>query len=516
MHAILDILRLRHEAALSERAIARSLRVSRSTVSDVLTRAQLANLNWPLSAEVDEAQLEALLYTKPQGRPVERAEPSWSVIHQELRRKGVTLYLLWMEYKEQHPQGLQYSQFCHRYRQWTKRLQISMRQNHRAGDKLFIDYAGPTMRVVDPVTGESQPAQLFVAVLGASNYTYAEAQPSQSLESFVGGHVRALAFFGGAPALLVPDNLKAAVLKADRYEPTLNRTYAEMASYYGTAVMPARPRRPRDKPKAEVGVQIVERWILAVLRHRVFFSLAELNDAIRELLERLNTKPFQKLEGTRRSLFEAIDRPALRPLPNIPYEYAEWRVARVNIDSHIEVDHAYYSVPHSLLRQEVHARLTSRLVEVYAQGKSVARHERAHHKGATQTVAEHLPKAHQKHLEWSPQRLIAWGRSMGPSTGTMVEGIMERRPHPEQGYRSCLGLLSLSKKYSPERLEQACCRALALGAINAKSVRSILAKGLDRIVVEDESEEPVLRSHEHVRGASYFADPKATGKPRVH
>jgi len=267
---------------------------------------------------------------------------------------------------------------------------------------------------------------------------------------------------------------------------------------------------------AEVGVQIVERWILAVLRHRVFFSLAELNDAIRELLERLNNKPFQKLEGTRRSLFEAIDRPALRPLPSVPYEYAAWCVARVNIDSYIEVDHAFYSVPHSLLRRVVDVRLSGHIVQVFYQGKSVARHVRTRHKGATQTVAEHLPKAHQKHLEWSPQRLIVWGQSVGVSTGAMVEGILERRPHPEQGYRSCLGLMSLSKKYSPERLEQACCRALGLGAINAKSVRSILAKGLDRIVAQDESDEPVLRSHEHVRGASYFATPQATGKPRVH
>ena len=515
MHHIIDVLRLHHEAHLSERAIARSLPVSRSTVSEVLTRARLAHLSWPLSSDCDEARLEALLYTKPQGRPVERVEPDWPTIHQELRRKGVTLNLLWMEYKEQHPEGLQYSQFCHRYQEWTKRLHVAMRQSHRAGDKLFIDYAGPTMRVVDPETGESLTAHLFVAVLGASNYTYAEAHPAQNLASFVGGHVRALAYFGGAPALLVPDNLKAAVLKGDRYEPKLNRTYYEMASYYAMAVMPARPRRPKDKPKVEVGVQIVERWIIAVLRHRVFFSFAELNEAIHGLLERLNHKPFQKLEGTRRTLFEAIDRPALRPLPKDPYEYAVWRIARVHIDSHVEVDHAFYSVPHPLVGRQVDVRITDRLVEVFYQGSRVASHARVRIKGAMKTVVEHLPKAHQKHREWSPTRLIQWGQSIGPSTGILVERILASRPHPEQGYRSCLGLLSLSKRYSPERLEKASYRALTLGAANYKSVKSILEKGLDRLAVQEAGEEPAPRSHEHVRGAQYYATATAKNKPLV-
>jgi transposase len=348
MPKILEVLRLHTEASFSDRAIARSLTMSHVTVGNILNRAEEAGISWPLPDNLDENQLENLLFPKPQGRRKKQQVPNWNHIYQESKRKGVTLQLLWMEYKEENPDGYQYSQFCELFSQWKKTLQLSLRQEHRAGEKVFVDYAGPTVRVIDRETGEIKEVQLFVVALGASSYTYVEAQWAQDLPSFIGGHVRAFEFFGGVPELIVPDNLKSGVKKADRYEPSLNRTYYEMASHYGCAIMPTRPRKPKDKAKVESAVLVVERWILAVLRNRTFFSLAELNIAIWEALEKLNQKPFQKLEGSRQSLFLTLDKPALRPLPASPYEYATWRKARVNIDYHITVDYIHYSVPYTL------------------------------------------------------------------------------------------------------------------------------------------------------------------------
>lgn len=443
---------------------------------------------------MEEAQLEAVLYGRPQGRPA----------HEELRRKGVTLQLLWLEYKARDPDGYAYSQFCERYRRWRKTTDISMRQKHLPGDKCFVDYAGVPLHFVDPQTGEIQGACLFVAVLGASNYTYAEAHRAQDISSFVGGHVRAFSYFGGVPALLVPDNLKAGVNKADWYEPELNRTYADMATYYGTAVLPARPGKPKDKSKVEVGVQIAERWIIAALRHHTFFSLAELNQAIRALLERLHDRPFQKLEGSRRSRFEQIERSALRPLPGAPYELATWRRARVHIDCHIEFERVYYSVPHTFVAKEVDVRATEHMIEIFHQGRRLAGHPRERCPGARRTEVSHLPKAHQKHLEWSPERLIAWGRTVGPYTAALMERMLLDKPHPEMGYRACLGVLSLSKKYTPQRLERAAERALAIGSPRLHSVRSILQKGLDRLDVNEPTGRSDDTTHAHVRGASYY------------
>lgn len=503
MRKIQEVLRLHIQAGLSERTIAKSVSLSRSTVGKIITRAQELGMSWPLPADVDDAGLEAMLFPVPQGRPKNCFEPEWNRIYQELKRKGVTLQLLWMEYKEQNTDGYQYSQFCERYRVWRKQLQITMRQEHRAGEKMFVDYAGPTIPVVDEGTGEVQHAQIFVAVLGASNYTFVEAHPDQTLECFVGGHVHAFEFFGGAPELVVPDNLKSAVFKPDRYEPTNNRTYQEMAAHYGCAVLPARPRKPKDKSKAEVGVQIVERWIMAVLRHRVFFGFHELNQAIRELAQRMNSKPFQKLEGSRQSLFEATDRLALHPLPQTPYEYAEWKLCGVHIDYHIEVHRAFYSVPYSLISQQVHARITQGIVEVFFKGKRVASHTRAFTPGEARTEPLHRPKSHQAHMEWTPSRLINWGSSIGPNTGILVERILQKYKHPEQGYRSCLGLLSLGKRYPKERLEMASLRALTINSPSYRSVKSILEKGLDKTdaATLDERTTP---SHSNIRGAKYY------------
>ena len=503
MRKIHEVLRLHIQAGLSERAIAQSVSLARSTVSKIIKRSHEVGLSWPLPDDLDESRLESMLFPVPLGRPKNCFEPAWNQIHLEMKRKGVTLQLLWMEYKEQHTDGYQYSQFCERYRVWKKQLQISMRQEHRAGEKLFVDYAGPTIRVINRETGEIQRAQIFVAVLGASSYTFVEAHPAQTLEWFIRGHVHAFEYFGGTPTLIVPDNLKSAVFKADRYEPTSNQTYQEMAAHYDCAILPARPYHPKDKPKAEVGVQIVERWIMAVLRHRTFFSFGELNQAIGELLRRLNSKPFQKLEGSRQSLFEVTDKLALRPLPQMPYEYAEWKNCRANIDYHIEVHHAFYSVPYTLVGQQVQARVTSNTVEVFFKGKRVASHERAFVHGQAKTEPLHRPKSHQAHMDWTPSRLIQWGNSIGPNTGILVERIMHKHKHPEQGYRSCLGLLSLAKRYSKERLELASLRALTIHAPSYRSVKSILEKGLDKTTVA-ETDERTIPNHANIRGSEYY------------
>src|SRR5262247_1642003 len=355
-----------------------------------------------------------------------------------------------------------------------------MRQSHRAGEKLFVDYAEQGIPVINSHSGEVHEVAIFIAVLGASNYTYAEATWSQSLPDWIGSHVRTFAALGGVPQVVVPDNLKAAVSWPHRYEPTLNRTYAELAQHDGVAIVPARAARPRDKAKVEVGVQVVERWILARLRHHTFFSLLELNTAIAALLPALNIRPFKKLPGSRQSVFEALDRPALRPLPAQPYEYAEWKLVRVNIDYHVEVEGHYYSVPYALVKQQLEVRLSAQVVEIFHKGKRVASHQRSPLKGRHSTVAVHMPKAHQSYAEWTPQRLILWAAKTGEATAQVVETILASRPHPQQGFRACLGIMRLGKSYGDERLEAACQRALTLGACSYKSLESILKHGLDR------------------------------------
>lgn len=513
MRKIKEILRLYYGLHMGKRQIARGLSISHTTVSDLLRRAQAAGINWPLPENLDEARLEALLYPGNPAGNIRRPEPDMSLIHRELRRKGVTLQLLWLEYKEQHPGGYQYSQFCERYREFCGKLDIVMRQNHRAGEKMFVDYAGPTVPVVDATTGEVRQAQVFVAVLGASSYTYAEATFAQDLPSWIGSHCRAFAFFGGVPEVIVPDNLKSGVTSASRYEPDINPTYQEMAAHYGTVVIPARPRKPRDKAKAEVGVQVVERWILAVLRNRTFFSLTELNQAIVELLDKLNQRPFKKLPGSRQSLFETLEKPALQPLPAIPYEFARWKKARVNIDYHVEVEHNYYSVPYQLVRQEVDIRFTSGTVEVLYKGQRVASHALSFGKGKYVTDRQHMPAAHQKYLEWSPSRLVNWAGTVGPYTASLVRTILETRPHPEHGYRSCLGIIRLGKLYPSERMEAGAQRALACGATSYKSLKSILEKGLDRVPLTNQAPTPPVENHPNLRGSSYYAGPEGVSLP---
>lgn len=505
MRKIRDILRLKWELGLGLREIARSVSASHSTVLGLIHRAGAAGLTWPLPDDWDDAKLEALLYSGDPGQEKQRPEPDWDQIHRELRRKGVTLQLLWLEYKQAHPSdGYQYSQFCSHYHAWCGKLDVVLRQTYPPGEYMEVDYVGMTVPVVDPKTGEIRQAQIFVAVLPASNYIFVEATWTQALRDWIGSNCRALEFFCGVPKVIINDNLKAGVTKPDRYEPELNPTYAELATHYGTAIIPARPKKPRDKAKAENGVQQVERWILAPLRNHQFFSLSELNRALAEQAEFLNNRPFQKVAGTRRQLYEKLDRPALRPLPPQRYEFAEWRKATVNIDYHVAVEHNFYSVPHTLTHESVDVRLSDATVEIYHQGKRVSSHPRCYGENQYVTRGEHRPLSHQKHLEWTPSRLVQWGEKVGPQTGALFRHILATRPHPEMGYRSCLGLLRLGHEYSEARLEAACARAMALHTPSYRSVNSILQNGLDQTPLPGApAPEPVV-IHENVRGAAYY------------
>ena len=505
MRKIREVLRLKFEAGLSARQIAASVQVGRATIGDYLSRCKAAGLSWPLPSSLSDAELERRLFPALPTVPSEqRPLPDWPAIHAELRRPGVTLALLWQEYRLAHPQGYQYSWFCDHYRAWQGRLDVVMRQEHRAGEKLFVDYAGQTVPVIDRHSGEIRQAQVFVAVLGASSYTFAEATWSQQLPDWLGSHARCFAFLDGVTEIVVPDNLRSAVSKAHRYEPDINPSYRDLAEHYGVAVVPARARKPRDKAKAEVGVQVVERWILAALRNRQFFSLDELNRAIAVLLERLNARPFKKLPGSRQTAFDALDRPALRPLPEQPYVYAEWKKARAHIDYHVEVDGHYYSVPYQLVKKQLEVRLTARTVECFHANQRVASHLRSMHKGRHSTLTEHMPKSHREHAEWTPQRLIHWAEKTGPNTAGVIQDILERRVHPQHGYRACLGILRLGKNYGEERLEAACQRALSLGACSYKSLESILRQGLERLPLAQANLPLLPDEHANLRGPGYY------------
>jgi len=507
MKKIKEVLRLR-SLGLHQHQIARSCSIGQSTVHHYLKRAAVAGINWPLAAEIDEVELERRLFPLPLA-PAERANlPPLDFVglHRELTtHKHVTLQLLWEEYHQAHPEGYRYSWFCQLYRDWLDQQDIVLRQQHRAGEKLFVDHAGDTIALTHPQTGEVLPAYLFVAVLGASNYIYAEATLNRDLPNWIGSHVRAFEFFGGCPEIVVPDNWKTGVSRACRYEPDLNQTYAEMARHYGVAIIPARPAKPRDKAKVEQGVLLAERWIIAALRHRTFFDLGSLNQAIVELRDRLNHRPFKKREGCRWDLFCQLDRPALRPLPAQPYCFGDWKTLRVNIDYHVELERHYYSVPYQLIGQQVDARWTAATVEIFHRSLRVASHARSTVPYEATTQDGHRPKSHRAHLEWTPSRMIEWAATTGPATAKLVETILASKPHPEAGYRSCLGVIRLGKTYSLQRLEAAARRALHLRACSYPSIKSILACGLDRQPLPQEaapSAPPI--QHPNIRGAGYF------------
>jgi len=469
MRKIREILRLSLGEGLSRRQIGAATGSPYSTIADHLGRAERAGLGWPLPEDMDDAALEARLFARAEPpSSASRPLPDWVEVHLELRRKGVTLQLLWLEYRERHPDGYGYTQFCRHYRTWQGRLDLVMRQEHRAGEKLFVDFAGMTLPITDPETGEVWQAQLFVAVLGASNYTYAEAVASQELPHWISAHVHAFTFFGACPAIIVPDNLRSAVSRPHRYEPDINRTYEEMAAHYGCAVIPARSGKPRDKSKAEQGVLLAERWILAALRDRTFFSLA------------------------------------LRPLPAHPYEYATWKSAKVNIDYHLEIDRHWYSVPYQLVGQHCDIRVTATIVEVLHKGRRVASHRRSGKQRRFTTEPAHMPESHRRHAEWTPSRIVAWAERSGPATGELVTVIMASRPHPEQGFRSCLGIMRLGRRYGDDRLEAAAARALAIRAHTYRSVESILKTGLDGQPLPGDEPDTTIGDHANVRGAAYY------------
>ncbi len=499
-----EILRLRFECKLSERKIATSCDIARSTVSDYLRRAAEAGLEWPLPKEVKERDLVKLLFPSQKGGRRRHPAPDWPRVRTDLTSPGVTLLLLWEEYRSEHSAGYSYSHYCELYGAWRSTIDPVMHIEHKAGDKLFVDYAGQTVAVTDSATGEERRAQVFVATLGASNYTYAEATWTQSLPDWIGAHVRAFAFYGGVPRLLVPDNLKSGVTAACYYDPQINATYTRMAVHYGVAVLPARVRRPKDKAKVESGVRVVETRILAKMRNRTFFSLAEVNEAIEELLEELNGRPFQKLPGSRHSHFEERDAPALGPLPLAPYVYAEWKKARAGLNYHVLVDKHHYSVPYSYIKKNLDVCVTDRTIEVFYKESRIASHQRSMRVGGYTTVADHMPSSHRHYAEWSPERLTRWASKSGASTESFMEKMLASYPYPEHGYRAGLGIMRLAKRFGDKRLEAACKRALAIGAYRYKSIKSILDKGLDHLPLPETEvrREPI--EHANIRGSEYY------------
>jgi transposase len=506
MRKLKEILRLKYGCSPGHRQIARSLSISPPAVSRYTNRArQLGITDWPLAAKWDDISLSRAFHQTKVKTKI-NSIPDWSQLYQELKHKTVTLQLLWEEYIERHPAGhYSYTHFCRLYKAWLKCQKPSMRQQHKAGEKLFVDYCGPTMNIIDPSTGEYRTAQIFVAVMGASDYSFAEATWSQCLEDRVMSHARCFTFLGGVPELVIPDNLKSGVTKACRYEPDLNPTCQQLAAHYNTVVVPARPYKPKDKSKAEVGVQIVERWIMARLRHEIFFSLRQLNERIRELLVDLNGRPMKKQPGSRQSQFETLDKPALKSLPSMASIYTQVKRVRVHLDYHVETENHYYSVPHSLIKQKLEAHITGQLVTLYHQGQQVAVHPRSSHVGRHTTVEAHMPVAHQKQHQWSPQRFERWARDIGPATEKLVSQFRHAKKHPEQSYRVCLGLLSPAKKYSSERLEAACYRALAMGITRLAGIRSVLEKGLEsQPLPGTQTDRLVNIEHKNIRGNHYY------------
>jgi transposase len=505
MRKVREVLRLKHALGVSERQIAITMGVSRATVGEYLRRAAVIGITWPVPEELDDAELERRLFTPPTfEEKLARPLPNWSHIHKELKRRGVTLLLLWEEYRAEEVDGYGYSRFCDLYRDWGKSISPSMRQTHGPAEKLFVDFAGDTVPVFDAGIGAERRVQIFVAVLGASNYTFAQGRWTQGLSDWIGAHVDALNAIGGVPRAIVCDNLKAGVTATCRYESGINRTYQELAEHYGTAILPTRPRKPRDKAKVEAAVLIIERYVLARLRNQRFFSLNELNTTIREIVADLNAKIMRKLGVSRAELFAQIDRPALKALPTTPFQYAEWKKCRVAPDYHVEIADHYYSVPSRLIREMVEARITDTTVEILHRGVRVASHARSHVRYRHTTIPEHMPSAHRRYAEWTPARMMREAGKIGPAAIALIEAIMKAKPHPEQGFRACLGILRLARSYGSARIEAACRRGNDIGATSYGSIKSILQHGLDRAYAEEKpADAPPIR-HGNIRGTGYY------------
>lgn len=499
---IKEALRYKLELGHSHERTAMALKISKGVVAKYVALSNAAGLDWNQIAAMTETQLQARLLPgrAADGAAAHYVEPDFAQVHRELSRKGMTLMLLWQEHQASHPESRthQYSQYCERYRRWAKTLKRSMRQTHRAGEKLFVDFAGPTLALSD-----GRRAHIFVAALGASSYTFVLATAGQKTIHWIEGMAAALHFMGGVPQLIVPDNPRAVIAQCDRYEPRATDSVLDFARHYGVSILPARPHTPQDKARAESAVQVVERWIMARLRHVPLASVLEANRAITPLLKELNERAFQKLPGSRRSVFTEIDAPALGGLPLQAYEMAVFKTVRVHVDYHVEIERHRYSVPNALVGQSLDARLTPACVELLHRGQRVAVHQRSAHAGGFSTLDEHMPAAHLAHRDWTPQRLIDWGLSIGVATGGLIQKLLERFKHPEHGYRAALGLLGLSKRYGKDRLEAACSLALSLGTCQYRHVKAILASGRDQLLpaTADLWSSP---AHDHVRGAGYY------------
>jgi transposase len=504
MRKIRDVLRLKHANGVSERQIAKAVGLARSTVADCLGRARAAGVGWPIPDGIDDAELERRLFPSQSHAASSRPTPDWSVIHKELQRRSMTLQLVWEEYRGHEPEGYGYSQFCALYSGWKQTVSATMRQTHGPAEKLFVDYAGDTVEVIDPATGEVRRAHIFVAVLGASNYTYAEGRWSEALPDWIGAHVNAFAAIGGVAHAIVCDNLKAGVTAVCRYEPGINRTYQDLATHYDTAILPARPRKPRDKAKVEGGVLIVQRYVLARLRNQQFFGLVELNTAIRAVVADLNAKVMRKIGASRNELLATIDRPALKPLPVDPYVYAEWKRCKLGLDYHVEIDLHYYSAPYRLIHERVEARITDATVEIFHKGARVASHMRSSVKRRHTTTSEHMPSAHRRYADWTPDRIMREAAQIGPAMIALVEAIMKAKPHPEQGFRACKGILQLAKSYGVARVEAAAMRGNDIGATTYGSIKSILQNGLDKAYAKPATPEAPPILHANIRGRGYF------------
>ena len=498
---IRQMLRLARDG-VSAREIGRTLGVARSTIQDNLKRATTAGLAWPLAGDLTDAVLEQRLFAHAGVKSGfrRRADPDWPCLACEPKRPGVNLMVLWEEYRDAHPDGYGYSRFCDLFREFERRLSPTMRQDHPAGDKVFVDYSGKKLSIVDRTTGVVREAEIFVAVLGASNYTYAEASWTQTLADWIEAHVRMFRFLGGVPRLVVPDNLKSGVQRASFYDPEINRSYGMMAAHYGVGILPARPRKPRDKAKVEAGVHFAQSYILGRLRQQTFFSLAEANAAIAAMVERINAHVMRRLGVSRRHLFETVERPVLALLPDADCQFAEWRLARVSLDYHVEFDGFFYSVPHGLIREQVDIRATTRTIELFHRGQRIAAHQRRHGGRRHGTDPDHMPSAHRRYAEWTPDRFRRWGASIGPNTEGLVIAILANRPHPEQGFRTCLGILRLFKDIAPERAEIVAARAVAIGALTYKSIAAIIANKTDRKTPTDDA----VIDHPNLRGPGYF------------
>ncbi len=507
MQKIQEALRLRYKGGLSIRQIATLGLASRSTVSESIARFESSGLALEEALAMKPKQLQSRLFpAAPVRKESERPHPDWSTIHRELSRKGMTRLLLWQEYKEEHPDGYGYTQFKEHYRRYARTLNPSMRQVHYAGDTLFVDFSGLTMPLADPISGEVSKAQIFVAVLGASGYTFVHAVKDQSTQSFIDCHNAAFGFYGGVPNRVVPDNLKAAVISHRRGKVVLNESYADMGRHYGVAIVPARPYHPQDKGKVEAGVKGIQRWILMKLRHRTFFDVEELNDAIAPLIDDYNNKVIRRLNKSRSRLFEELDQPVLHPLRQEPYRYREHKRLTVGIDYHIEVEGNGYSVPYTSLGKKVDVWYSHSQVEISHRGEILAVHPRLHHPREDSTLLEHMPPEHRYRYEkWNPGRILNWAQSIGEETVELMQEIMHNRSHPVRGYKSCLAILNFEKRFGREALELTARRARELGVHKVASIETILQK---KTYLEEEEPSPVnntlFNTHANLRGSEVY------------